>query len=1478
MNAHYVSLMPDHIVAQTLYDSRFEHDACGIAILAQTTGTASHELVERALRALVNMTHRGAVAADGITGDGAGMLLQLPLDVLVPFLRAHGHEATPGTVAVAQCFLPPTAVKEAQAIIRAAAERQGLVALGWREVPIDESVLGEAARRSRPAIWQLIVVRPSGMGTRAFERACYRARKAAERALQKAALEDAYIASFSSRTVVYKGMVQPAHLDRFYLDLQDPACRSAVAVVHTRFSTNTFPSWARAQPFRMVCHNGEINTLQGNVNWMRAREVDLPPELCPVIDERGSDSAMVDNTVEMLVHAGRDIRHVLLMLFSDAWDHHPDLSDEVKAFYAYHEALIEPWDGPAGVCFTDGRVAGARLDRNGLRPLRYDITGDGLLVVASEAGAAELDPSEVVEHGRVGAGEMIAADVVEGYIEHNGELKRRFARQKPYTVMVERLRHLETSATATASRLDTRSLQTYQIAFGYTSEEVHVLVKPMVWHAKEPIGSMGDDTPHAVFSRLPRPLFHYFKQRFAEVTNPPIDPIRERSVLSLRVHVGAMVPLLEVVPDVSGRLVLESPFITESQLQELEALGHHDARFRARRLDATFPAADGPAGLERAVHALREAAANAVREGITLLILDDSSVNPERAPIPSLMAVGAVHHHLLRLGLRARCSIVAYTGEPRDPHQLATLIGYGANAVCPWLALETAVHIGVEGYRGKTLAPEEAVRNYLQAAENGLLKIMTKMGIATAESYCGAQIFEAIGLNQQVIEECFAGTPFRIGGVGYDVLGREVLEWHRHAFDAANGNAELPSFGYFKYKKQGEYHAFNPQVVRALQKAVRIEGVLNGHFEEGFAAYREYANLVDNAPPAEPRDFLALAPASPVPLDEVEPAEAIVRRFSTAAISFGSISAEAHEAMAMAMNRLGGMSNSGEGGEDPGRFGTERNSACKQVASGRFGVTPAYLMSARELQIKMAQGSKPGEGGHLPGRKVTVEIAAIRHTEPGTPLISPPPHHDIYSIEDLAQLISDLRTINPDATISVKLVAQAGVGTIAAGVVKAGADVVLISGDSGGTGASPITSIKHAGVPWELGLAETQQTLIANGLRDRVRLRVDGGLRTARDVLIAALLGADEFSFGTSALVAEGCVMARACHMNTCPVGIATQKPELRAKFTGKPEHIMAFFLYIAEDLRHLLAQLGARSLDEVIGRSDLLTQVPTEVPADLDMRLLLTRLPGPRRFEGRVVGRRLVTLDERIKHDALRDLALTGRSRRTYTVRNVDRTVGAGLAGELARRHGDIGLPDDTVHLHFIGAAGQSFGAFILPGMTLRLEGVANDYVGKGMAGGRIVLMRPEDARWPAEAPILGNVALYGATGGELFAAGRAGDRFAVRNSGATAVVEGVGAHGCEYMTGGVVVILGPTGYNFAAGMSGGVAYVYDPQNRLPLVLNREFVDPSPLSEEDVERVRALIERHVVETGSRIGRLLLSTWTRAHVHFVKVAPRPHDE
>nr|WP_290666211.1 glutamate synthase large subunit [Ardenticatena sp.] len=1454
-----------------LYDRRFDHDACGVAVLAETRRGATRELVERALRTLENLTHRGAVNADGRTADGAGILMQLPADLFAAWLADHNVPAAPGTFAVANCFLPHDDTR-ADAWLEEAARAAGLAVVGWRETPVNLEALGDLARATCPRLRQLIVARPEGWSAEAFEQACYRARKVAEGRWREAGVE-AYVASFSSRTIVYKGMVLPEDLPAFYLDLSNPLCRSAVAVVHTRFSTNTQPAWARAQPMRLLCHNGEINTLQGNINWMKAREVDIPAEETPVIDESGSDSAMLDNVAELLVRHGRDIREALLMMLSDAWENHPHMPESVRAFYAVHAALMEPWDGPAAVCFTDGRIAGARLDRNGLRPMRYDITRDGLLVVASEAGAAELDPADVIEHGRLGPGEMIAADVELGLIERNDALKARIAADVRAAESARTL-HVQETPHRAPPVPDADTLTRQQAVFGYTSEEIQVIITPMVWHAKEPIGAMGDDTPHAVLSDLPRPLFHYFRQRFAEVTNPPIDHLRERAMFSLRVHLGALLPILERHTDVSSRLVLTSPFLTPEDIERVLALGGTNAAFRTAVLDTTFPIADGARGMYTHLQALCARAEAAVRDGARILILDDRHVSPAHAPFPSALVVGAVHHHLLRTGLRARCSLVAFSGEARDPHQMAVLIGYGANAVSPWLLFETAVAIGKKGFRGETLTADEAVARVMHALEDGLLKIMAKMGIATVESYCGAQIFEILGLADDVVDGCFHGTPSRVGGIGYDALAEIVLAWHRHAFGEEQAVPELPSPGFYKFKKGGEYHAFNPIAVRTLQQAVRTPGALNGHFAEGFAIYRRYAAMIDGEKPFDLRHFVEFVESTPIPIDEVEPATSIVRRFSTAAMSFGSLSPEAHETLAIAMNRLGGMSNSGEGGEPSERYGTERNSACKQVASGRFGVTPSYLMSARELQIKMAQGSKPGEGGHLPGHKVTVEIAAIRHTEPGTTLISPPPHHDIYSIEDLAQLIYDLRTINPTATISVKLVAQAGVGTIAAGVVKAGADVVLISGHSGGTGASPLSSIKHAGVSWELGLAETQQVLVANGLRDRVRLRVDGGLRTARDVVVAALLGADEFSFGTAALIAEGCIMARICHKNTCPVGIATQKGILREKFDGTPEHIMAFFLYVAEDIRSMLAQLGARSLDEIVGRTDLLR--PARVhEAPIDVQCLLAPPQQTRRYEGAIVdaSRRPSDLELSITRDVLHDIRLYGRAHRAYTLHNTNRSVGARLAGELAIRYGDAGLPSDTITLRFEGYAGQSFGAFALPGTTMHLEGVANDYVGKGLAGGKLIIAPPRRAAWQTEVPLIGNVALYGATGGQLYVAGRAGDRFAVRNSGATGVVEGVGAHGCEYMTGGVVVILGTVGPNFAAGMSGGVAYVYDEEGTFMDHFDGEFVVAMPLSEEDEQRVRSLVECHRFYTHSPKAAALLAEWESVRSKFVKIAP-----
>lgn len=1519
-----------NILRTTLYDPRFEHDACGVGAIAALQGSASHDVIAQAITLLENLHHRGATLGDDATGDGAGILTQIPYAIFADWLheRRASEYAQPGQYAVAVCFLPYTAAAESASVIEQAVREAGLPVVGWREIPNDQSVLGDEARATMPALAQLVVGRPTALPDAAFERACYLARKAAERALLEAELRG-YIASFSSRTIVYKGLLTGRQLGRFFLDLRDPRYCTQVAVTHTRFSTNTFPSWERAQPFRLLCHNGEINTLQGNVNWIKAREAALPIELRPVIDEQGSDSAMLDNVLDLLVHSGRDLRHALAMLVPEAWEGNQTLPPAVRAFYEYHAGLNEPWDGPAALCFTDGRILGAALDRNGLRPLRYNLSRAGLLIIASEAGADGLDPSEIVEHGRLGPGEMMAADVRDGTLWRNPELKAWLAGRKPYARMIAN----ETPRSESRPEPEWEEalpceLSRLQRAFGYSAEELQVILKPMVWQGHEPVGSMGDDTPPAVLSEQPRPLAHYFKQRFAEVTNPPIDPLRESSFMSLRTHLGALPPLLEEDSPIS-RLVLDTPIITPSILRAVEA-----AR-STFHLDATF---ETTSSIEAALARLHNEAEAAVHRGVELLVVDDRATGPDRLPIPSLLAVASLHHYLIRKGLRARCSLIAVSGEARDTHSIALLIGYGANVVCPWLALVTARQLGAEEYRGETIQAQAAEKNFLHAAGAGLLKIMSKMGIATVESYCGAQIFEAIGLTRSVIDLHFTGTPSRIGGIGLAEIEDEVRRWHTAAFPlqvavldtqllpaaaqaaiqtaghtragrerrgGPSQQVELPSLGFFKYKRAGEYHAWSPQVVHALHKAVRAPGALNGRFNEGFAAYKSYADLVDRGPATELRYLLKIrgiddsaprAEGAPSPargLKTVEPVAAILTRFSTGAMSHGSISAEAHETLAIAMNRLGAASNSGEGGESPARYGTERNSRIKQVASARFGVTPAYLISADELQIKMAQGSKPGEGGQIPGHKVTVEIAALRRARPGTSLISPPPHHDIYSIEDLAQLIADLREINPRAAISVKLVAQAGVGTIAAGVAKAGADIILISGDSGGTGASPLSSIKHAGIPWELGLAETHQTLIANRLRGRVRLRVDGGLRTARDVLIAALLGADEFSFGTAALIAEGCLMARACHTNTCPVGIATQREELRKKFDATPEQIMAFFTYIAEDLRHMLARLGVSSVDEVIGRTDLLEPVAVDrhhpapsIAARLDFRALLATVPvaGPRHHQpgDSALQHRPIEngLSLTLSQAVLEDLRQSGISRRHGHIRNTDRTFGARLAGELARRSGDAGLAPGSVRITLDGVAGQSFGAFLVSGIELELWGLANDYVGKGLAGGTIIVRPPENAGWirPADGrasvPVVGNVTLFGATGGRLFVAGSAGERFAVRNSGATAVVEGLGAHGCEYMTGGTVVVLGPVGRNFGAGMTGGRAFIYDPDDQLPRSLNSEIVMVVPLASGDREELRALVTEHAERTGSAVARRLLGAWDAVVKDFKLVVPR----
>ncbi|MDQ7844347.1 MAG: glutamate synthase large subunit [Armatimonadota bacterium] len=1460
-------------------DPMTERDACGVGFVADVCGRADHQILSLALTAVASMRHRGAVAADGKTGDGAGVLTQIPYRLL---RREMSLPASDADIALGMLFFPQDAgrVTQARQIIEEVIQQTGIGLVGWRDVPVDPDALGAYARATRPHIAQVVMARPAGLDDAAFDRLLYRCRRAIEREAASAALE-VYIPSFSRRTVVYKGLFASPQLPRFYRDLVDPAYETALAVFHQRYSTNTFPSWRLAQPFRAIAHNGEINTLQGNIAWTRAREARFPPEFVPLLQEGGSDSAMLDNVVELLTVCGRDLAHVLLMLVPPAWEGEAEMDEEVRAFFAYHACLTEPWDGPAALAFSDGTVVGAALDRNGFRPARFCRTADGLVIMASEAGVIDLPPERIVELGRLGPGQMLLVDTARGTVRRDGEVKRDYAARRPYGEWVRR--HLVSlPGDLPVGHPPAGASLTLQRVFGYTVEDVAHILRAMAEEGKDPVFSMGDDTPPAVLSQRPRLLYAYFRQRFAQVTNPPIDPLRERLVMSLASHLGPAPPLLEPGPAGEEAIVrLPSPILTPAQVRWLVEEGP----LPVHRLSALVDVAAGPAALQDAVEAVAAEACRVARQP-GILVVSDAGVDAGHAPIPMLLAVAAVHHALIRSGRRLRVGLIAETGEARTIHHLACLLGYGANAVVPWL-VETALTAGsANGDR------EQRWQAYRRAAEAGLLKIMSKMGISTLAGYCGAQIFEAIGLDGDLIARYFPGTPSRIGGIGLETIASELLARHREAFASGDGRDGdrppedgLPETGEIRFRRGGEFHAFNPYVVKALHRAAR-------HGDD--AARQAFAALVTDRPPAALRDLLEFAPQAPVPLTEVEPAEQIVRRFVISAMSHGALSLEAHRALAVAANRLGARSNSGEGGEDPSRYPRPSNgegwanSRIKQIASARFGVTPAYILSADELEIKMAQGSKPGEGGQLPGHKVSREIAAIRRAQPGITLISPPPHHDIYSIEDLAQLIYDLKRIHPAARVAVKLVAESGVGTIAAGVAKAFADTIQISGHDGGTGASPLDSIKHAGVPWELGLAETQQVLVANDLRGRVRLRVDGGLKTGRDVVIAALLGADEFGFGTAAVVALGCVMARQCHLNTCPVGIATQREDLRAKFTGRPERVMAYLLGVAQEVREILASLGARTLDEIIGRVELLRPRPTSHPkaAGLDLGFVL-RDPDP----GRVRPRRAVRsrndppaggddLEEQILEEIVplldgRRAATEGAVRRRYRIRNAHRTVGAGVAGVIARRYGDAGLPEGAIVLEFEGAAGQSFGAFCVPGLALHLTGQANDYVGKGMAGGEIVIRpAPGWAGATQDNVILGNTVLYGATGGRLFAAGRAGERFAVRNSGATAVVEGVGDHGCEYMTGGTVVILGDVGRNFAAGMTGGVAYVFDESDVLRLRCNPEHVRVEPLTDPaEAAAVADLIAAHHRLTGSARARAILERWPHSAGNFRRVAP-----
>ncbi len=1473
-----------------LYDPQFEHDACGIGLVANIKGVASHDIVQKGVGILLNLVHRGAAGSDPLTGDGAGILTQMP----DAFLRRECEKIQirlpqAGHYGAGLVFLPKDTVQaeRCKQILEDKIFGTGQRLLGWREVPVDESSLGPLSRGSAPRVMQVLVGSTCSSSV-AFERKLFVIRKWAERTVRESELRDKgsfYIPSLSASTIVYKGLLLAQQLTRFYPDLEDPEFISALAMVHQRFSTNTFPTWELAQPFRVLCHNGEINTVRGNHAWMTAREQLFDGTvfgeefkyILPTISAGMSDSATLDNVAELLVQAGRSLPHVMMMLVPEAWQNDEQMPAHKREFYEYHACLMEPWDGPAALAFTNGKQIGGILDRNGLRPARFTVTKGGLVVLGSETGVLEVPPEEVERNGRLEPGKMFLIDTEQGRIIEDEEIKEQICKQRPYAKWLrENLISLgELEPPQVASKRDVAPLVKRQKIFGYTQEDLRVLVGPMARDGNDPLGSMGTDTPLAVLSDRAPLLFNYFKQQFAQVTNPAIDPIREKLVMSLKNYIGGEGNVLFELPDQAHMLELEHPILTDEELSKVR-----HAHLQQLRMPPTLPmlfhVRDGETGLKQALDELCRQASHAVLNGHSLLILSDRGANEELAPVPSLLATGAVHHHLMRNGTRMRVGIIVETGEARAVQHFALLIGYGAGAVAPYLALET-----IEDMMRTRALPEltdarEAKARYIKAVTHGLLKVMSKMGISTVQSYHGAQIFEAIGISRSVIERYFTGTASRISGVDLDVIATECQIRHEKAYPiTTRGEGVLSIGGWFHFRAQGERHLWHPSTIANLQKAVRQDD------ESAYEAYARRINMqVDG--PITLRSMFEFVPGESIPLEEVEPASEIVKHFATGAMSFGSISAEAHENLAIAMNRIGGKSNTGEGGEKEERFLDERRSAIKQVASGRFGVTTYYLVNADEIQIKIAQGAKPGEGGQLPGHKVDAIIAKTRHSTPGVTLISPPPHHDIYSIEDLAQLIFDLKMTNPKARINVKLVAEAGVGTVAAGVAKAHADVILISGHDGGTGASPQTSIKHAGIPWEMGLAETHQVLVKNNLRSRVYLQTDGQMRTGRDVVIASLLGAEEYGFATAPLVASGCIMMRKCHLNTCPVGIATQDPILRKKFAGKPEHVIRFMFYVAEEARRLMAELGFRTINEMVGRADRL-RVREDAKshwkaARLDFSdVLYFARPEPgvdvHRTQEQDHG-----LNEAFDQTLLRvckpALDAEGPVETELDIRNVHRTAGAMLAGEIARRFGEGGLPEGTIRLKFRGSAGQSFGAFMTNGMDFALSGDANDYVGKGMSGG-VLAVRPGDgATFEADRNIIvGNTALYGATGGKAFFCGMAGERFAVRNSGAIAVVEGVGDHGCEYMTGGLVVVLGRTGRNFAAGMSGGFAYVLDAAGDFSTRCNKNMVDLDALSTDDAANLAALLEEHVRRTGSAKARRLLDAWEETLAFFIKVVP-----
>ena len=1497
--SHRIGLPPK----QGLYDPKNEHDACGIGFVVNIKGQKSNKIVNQALEVLCNLDHRGARGSEPETGDGAGILMQIPHRFFQGACEGIGFELPwPGKYGVGMVFLSPDREERhaQEKVVEQVIEDEGQSVLGWRSVPTDNSYLGETSRHSEPMVRQVFIGRNEDIEDQdVFERKLYVIRKRVAKEVRyegkMPGSEPFYVSSMSSRLIAYKGMLTPAQVETFFLDLQDKSVMTSIALVHSRFSTNTFPSWELSHPYRMIIHNGEINTKRGNVNWMFTRQGNFESEkwgddlekVLPVIeDPEGSDSAVFDNALEFLTLSGRPASHVMMMMVPEPWENHESMSPEKRAFYEYHSCLMEPWDGPASIAFTDGVRVGAVLDRNGLRPSRYYVTKDDLIVLASEVGVLEIPPDRVLHKDRLQPGRMLLVDTEQGRIVSDEELKTEFANAEPYQEWLDAnlvaLGDLPKEDVDDTLPGHETVLQRQQV-FGYTYEDMRVFLGPMITSGKDPVGSMGNDSPIAVLSDKAHLLYSYFKQLFAQVTNPPIDPLREELITSAATSIGPERNLLKPEPESCRQLSMERPLLTNEEMARIKNIDQPG--FKSITLPTLFKVSEGEAGLEKAMDELFAATDKAIDDGYNLIVLSDRGLDADHCPIPALLATSGLHHHLIRSKMRTRVGIAVESGEPREVHHFCLLLGYGAQAINPYMAFESLGDMIREGMV-KDTSHEEAIQGYLYSATKGVVKVIAKMGISTIKSYRGGQIFEAVGLSDEVIDRYFTWTDSRVGGIGIEVIAKEALIRHNQAFpDIPVDNRTLNVGGQYQWRRDGEYHLFNPLTIHKLQAASRAND---------YDIYKEYAELINDQSEkiGTLRGLLDFNyPGEAIPIEEVEPVEEITKRFKSGAMSYGSISKEAHEALAIAMNRIGGRSNTGEGGEDPERYvelenGDSKNSAIKQVASGRFGVTSHYLVNAKELQIKMAQGAKPGEGGELPGKKVYPWIAKVRHSTPGVELISPPPHHDIYSIEDLAQLIHDLKNSNTGARINVKLVSEVGVGTIAAGVAKGHADVVLISGHDGGTGASPQTSIKNAGLPWELGLADTHQTLVINNLRSRIVVETDGQLKTGRDVAIAALLGAEEFGFATTGLVAMGCIMMRVCHLDTCPVGVATQNPELRKKFVGSPDHVVNFLTFIAQDLREIMAQLGFRTINEMVGQVEMLKQrddIDHWKAKHLDLGKILHK-PVPRReepfyccvpqdhgLENAIDNQTLLELCEKAIADGEKVHA-------KFPVKNTNRVVGTILGSEVTRRVGPDGLPNDTIHLHFNGSAGQSFGAFVPPGITLELEGDANDYFGKGLSGGKVILYPPEGSTFvPRDNIIVGNVAFYGATGGEAYIRGKAGERFCVRNSGVHAVVEAVGDHACEYMTGGRVVVLGPTGRNFAAGMSGGTAYVYDEEGTFADHCNQEMSDLESLSDaEEIGEVKGMIERHAEMTNSALGREILDNWNGAVEKFVKVMPRDY--